>query len=423
MPASIRSMNNQTQDFKDKSKRFERFIMKINLFSKRYLAAAVTFAILGFIFSAGTAFGARARREVKIPDVPGYVTLKCDFHIHTVFSDGGVWPSVRAEEAWREGLDAFAITDHIEYQPHKEDVRTGHNRSYEIAKAGAEALNLIIIKGAEISRDMPPGHFNAIFLKDANVLDTKEWRDALSAAIEQGAFIFWNHPGWREQAPEGKAVWYAEHTELYEKGWIQGIEVVNENEYYPEVHKWCIEKKLTMLGGSDVHSPTNLEYGFEEGEHRAMTLVLAKEKSEEGIKEALKNRRTVVYCKNVLMGEEKYLRAIFNESIAIVNREVTIKGKGAANIQIRNRSAIDFELVADGAAEGISAPENITLYGDRTVIFKVRGKSEDVSGKKNVGIAYKVKNLLTAPEEGLRAELVININFVPAEKDEAPKRI
>jgi len=45
----------------------------------------------------------RARTPIHIPDVPGYVTLKCDFHIHTVFSDGLVWPSVRVEEAWREG--------------------------------------------------------------------------------------------------------------------------------------------------------------------------------------------------------------------------------------------------------------------------------------------------------------------------------
>ncbi len=77
----------------------------------------------------------RARSPIQLPEVPGYVTLKCDFHIHTVFSDGLVWPSLRAEEAWREGLDAIAITDHIEYQPHKADITTNHNRSYEIAKS------------------------------------------------------------------------------------------------------------------------------------------------------------------------------------------------------------------------------------------------------------------------------------------------
>ena len=59
------------------------------------------FAIL-FIFLAGVA-GAqnRYRKAVRIPDIPGYKTLKCDFHIHTVFSDGSVWPDIRSEEAWR----------------------------------------------------------------------------------------------------------------------------------------------------------------------------------------------------------------------------------------------------------------------------------------------------------------------------------
>ena len=62
---------------------------------------------------------AQVRRELHIPDIMGYKTLKCDFHMHTVFSDGAVWPTVRVDEAWQEGLDALAITDHIEYQPHK----------------------------------------------------------------------------------------------------------------------------------------------------------------------------------------------------------------------------------------------------------------------------------------------------------------
>ncbi|UCE99627.1 MAG: histidinol-phosphatase [Planctomycetota bacterium] len=383
--------------------------MKFNLFVKKFCCLVV-------LLLAGVAFGARVRREVKIPDVPGYVTVKCDFHMHTVFSDGRVWPDVRVEEAWREGLDAFAIADHIEYHIHEEDVRIDHNRSYEIALPRAESLGLTIIRGAEISRDMPPGHLNAIFVKDSAALDTQEWRDAVKAGIEQGAFVFWNHPGWKKQAPEGKSVWYAEHTELYEKGWMHGIEVVNNDEYYPLVHKWCLEKKLTMVGNSDVHNPTNLNYEFHEGEHRAMTLVLAKDKSKEAIKEALKDRRTVVYWKNMLIGEEKYLRAIFNESIEIVNDEVTIKGEGAVHIQIRNRSEIDFELSANGAVEGISVPEDIRLYGDKSVLLRIRGSTEDFSGNKKIGIPYKVKNLLIGPDEGLGAELVIKVNFVPADK-------
>jgi len=36
--------------------------------------------------------GLGQRKTINLPDLPGYVTLKCDFHLHTVFSDGNVWP-------------------------------------------------------------------------------------------------------------------------------------------------------------------------------------------------------------------------------------------------------------------------------------------------------------------------------------------
>ena len=138
----------------------------------------------------------RARTPVNVPNIPGYLTLKCDFHIHTVFSDGLVWPSVRSEEAWRQGLDAIAITDHIEYQPHKADVSTNHNRSYQIASKAGDDLDLLVIKGSEITHKMPPGHLNAIFLTNSLSLATTNWQDQTRIAHEQGVFIFWNHPGW-----------------------------------------------------------------------------------------------------------------------------------------------------------------------------------------------------------------------------------
>ena len=72
---------------------------------------------------------AQVRNEIHVPDPEGYRTLKCDFHIHTVFSDGLVWPTVRVDEAYREGLDAIALTEHLEYRPHRQDIIASHNRS------------------------------------------------------------------------------------------------------------------------------------------------------------------------------------------------------------------------------------------------------------------------------------------------------
>lgn len=54
------------------------------------------------------------RQYLRIPDIGGYITLKCDFHVHSDISDGQVWPVGRVNEAWNDGLDAIAMTDHIE---------------------------------------------------------------------------------------------------------------------------------------------------------------------------------------------------------------------------------------------------------------------------------------------------------------------
>ena len=63
--------------------------------------------------------------------------IECDFHIHTVFSDGLVWPTVRVDEAYREGLDAIAPDRTPGYRPHRQDIIASHNRSYEIAEKTA----------------------------------------------------------------------------------------------------------------------------------------------------------------------------------------------------------------------------------------------------------------------------------------------
>lgn len=362
----------------------------LNLFLISLISAII-------IFSTNEVLSAE-RNEIKIPDIPGYLTLKCDFHMHTVFSDGGVWPTVRPDEIWREGLDAFSITDHIEYQPHKEVIVKDYNETYNIAIDRAKSLNLIMIKGVEITREMPPGHFNAIFIKEVNPLYLLDYKALIKSFIDQGGFIFWNHPPDR---------WYDEHEELYKNGWIQGIEVVNGGRYYPHSHKWCIEKNLALIGNTDVHGPMYLQ----KGQHRPMTLVFAKERSEQAIKEALLEHRTAIYNDKNLIGDAKYLKPLFEESIRIVNPNVTIKGTGSVNIWIHNKSEVPFDLVLDGEVAELSVPKEITLVQDGTILFRISAKSSEIKGIKDIKIPYKVTNLITAPEERLPIELNISVNF------------
>lgn len=332
------------------------------------------------------------RREINFPDILGYKTLKCDFHMHTVFSDGVVWPTVRVDEAWREGLDTIAITDHIELQPHEEDIPTNHNRPYEIAASRAKSKNILLIKGAEITRNTPPGHFNAIFLNDIKPLETEDFNDVMKIANQQRAFVFWNHPGWK---PETKG-WFDIHTKWYENKWFHGIEVANGDTYYPEAHEWCLQKNLTMLGNSDIHSPA-ADAGISQGQHRTMTLVFAKERTIEALKEALASGRTAVWYKNQLIGREEFLDAIFRASVHVAKPHH--RQEENLWVEIRNSSDVDIEMERIGT----QGPSRIVLAANATTMLKAKVDNEAGQLK----LSYIARNLLIDRDKGLAVAVTI----------------
>lgn len=302
------------------------------------------------------------RNLILVPDILGYQTLKCDFHIHTVFSDGIVWPTVRVDEAWNEGLDVIAITDHIERNPGKTDVVGDDNSAYKIAAPRALERNIILIHAGEITRSMPPGHFNALFLSNTNELDKQDWHEAFEAAKKQGAYIIWNHPGWKAQQPD-TCLWWDEHTELYEKGMIHAIEVFNEKEWYPLALEWCIDKDLAVTAASDIHGITSEMYDLNTY-HRPMTLVLAKERTEEGVREALFDNRTIAWFGNNLAGKEEHLKAFFEASLETSFLESTKKGD---RYLVRNQSDVPYQVtIKDGDSYTIPANGEtvVTLKND-----------------------------------------------------------
>lgn len=351
-----------------------------------------SFFVLFFLFG-NFSFG-QSRKVINIPDIPGYKTLKCDFHMHTVFSDGTVWPTVRVKEAWTEGLDAISITDHIEYLPHSKDISADHNRSFEIARPLAMELDVILVKGAEITRDMPPGHLNALFITNANLLERDDVTDAIREARDQGAFIMWNHPGWKRQQPDS-TLWWDKHTELYNNDLLHGIEVYN-NEYYPEALDWANEKKLAMFGNTDVHGPIQLK-----GEHRTLTLVFAKSRTIGGIKEALFSQRTVVYYGNTLVGESKYLESLFFESLEYDNSTLRLRNKVSRSVQIKNNSDVDYELELLQPGVGFEAPKSITLKAHHVTALELNGNSDELNKIKRLDVFYQVKNMKTTSKDNL----------------------
>ncbi|MDD2281164.1 MAG: PHP domain-containing protein [Bacteroidales bacterium] len=257
-------------------------------------------------------YGSEERSTIIFPKVMGYEVVTCDFHTHTMFSDGLVWPSLRVSEAWTEGLDAIAITDHIEYRPHRKLTVNDHNTSYTIAKEAADAAGFMLIKGTEITRTQKTlGHFNALFIQDANPIDTSDAKASIREAKKQGAFIIWNHPGWAVDSTYIKEF----QEDLFREGLIDGIEVFNNTEFYPRVLAWAVEKGLTVISASDAHGSIEKGVLAKEGIHRPMTLVLASERTLAGIREALDKGRTLAYFHNTIAGREVFAKGFVNASI------------------------------------------------------------------------------------------------------------
>ncbi len=354
--------------------------------------------LLFLLFVASLSKG-QTRKIIHIPDIPGFETLKCDFHMHTVFSDGTVWPTIRVEEAWREGLDAISITEHIEYRPHSKDVVADHNRSFEIARPLAEKLNVILVRGAEITRSMPPGHLNALFIRNANLLEREDVLDALREARDQGAFIFWNHPGWEAQQPD-TMLWWDEHTRLLNSDLLHGIEVYNFNEYYPGAVDWAMDKKLSLLGNTDIHSPIGMTYNLRDN-HRPLTLVFARSRSMEGIREALFSRRTAVWFENTLVGAPSLLEPLFFASLSMDNRPLRLQNGITRVVSIQNNSDIDFELERVQPGIGFDAPQSVVLEAHRITPFELSGNSDQVNTMNNLKVYYKVKNMEVDSDDNL----------------------
>lgn len=336
----------------------------------------------------------RHSRLIEFPDVPGYETMKVDLHIHTVFSDGSVWPDIRVEEAIRDGLDAVAMTDHLEYQPHQEDIpHPDRNRSYQIAREEAGNNDLIVINGSEITRSMPPGHSNAVFVEDANRLLEDDVMTVFREAEEQDAFTFWNHPMWTSQRPSGIAELTDLHRELIQKGLLDGIEVANHTTYSAEALQIALDHDLTILGTSNIHGLIDWDYEVHDGGHRPITLAFVNERSKEGLKNALVERRTAVWFDDILIGREEQVVPLVGASLEIVGATYQ-DDTSVLDVMIENTSEASYILDSRDDYTFHARTDMVTIEPHQTVRLQVK------TGERmnSIELGFDVLNAVVAPE-------------------------
>ncbi len=383
--------------------------------------------ILSMFVAAAASFSVSATtpNKIVIPNIEGYKTLKGDFHIHTVFSDATVWPTTRVQEALWEGLDVIAISDHVDSRLQKQ-IKAGlfdaekcdRDRSFEIARKAA-GKKLLVIHGGEISRGMPPGHWNCLFVSDCNKIceeaekfDDDEFKAAhagLKEAKAQGGFTMWNHPNWEKQAPN-KTEWWKEHTQLYNEGYMNGIEVYNKFAgYCPEAHQWALEKNITMFGNSDAHTPFFYMIDYLNGQHRPITLVFATEKTEEAVRDALDHQRTAVYAEEMVYGREDMLRPLFEACVKVKGVKFSDK---QVSFTLVNKSCIPIRLRKAPGSEKFFYVRNYELRPFETITVTVKPLIKDHQYQKltdkHVEVNFIAETFQIGPDKPLPVKWVFD---------------
>jgi hypothetical protein len=327
------------------------------------------------------------RVHIDLPEIDGYTPYKADLHTHTIFSDGHLTMEARLREAWQNGLDVMAVTEHLEYRPHektlvkylnnympkgteakansfvsknepaKGEIMVDFNFPVEHAKKIAAGYDITIIPGIEVTRK-PGGlysHFNALFTTDNNTIYDPDPMQSLRNAKAQGALVMHNHPGWtRTDMTPSKF-----DKEAYKEGLIDGIETMNGVEFYPKAITRAWKYNFFVSSNTDVHYPIAERYDNYD-EFRNMTLIFAKDKSLASLREALEARRTLACSFGVLAGDEALIRKVLEASVTV--RRIADDAKGRKQIVVTNNSSIRWIIAREGQRTEELRPFSSQIY-------------------------------------------------------------
>jgi hypothetical protein len=274
-----------------------------------------------------------------------------------------------------------------------------------LTEQAARPYDLLVIPGAEITRGLPPGHNNAIFIQDANKLLIADSIEVFREANRQGGFTFWNHANWIAQRRDGMATMTPTHKYLIQEGLLHGIEVVNDLTYSDEALQIALDYNLTIVGTSDIHGLVDWQFNIPEGGHRPVTLAFCTEKSIDAVKEAFFARRTVAWFNNTLIGRERELISLIQACLR-VERASYIGTSQVAEVEIYNDSDVEYVLMNQSPYTLHANADVVIIHPNATTTIQVK----TIENLDHFMLPFTVMNAVTAPKTHPSIQLEVQIN-------------
>ena len=260
---------------------------------------------------------------------------------------------------------------------------------------------------------MPPGHFNAVFIQDANKFFDKNkeplnFMKGIEEANNQGAFVFWNHPHWEANRTDGIAKLDPIHEEVIKKKLLHGIEVVNFDTFSEEAMQIAIDNELTMMGTSDVHVLIDWDFNIKkESYHRPITFIMSKNQTIKSIRDALFEGDTFIWYKDLIIGKSNNLKQVIQNNLEVISKGYGFKNREVEILQVEliNKSVAPINLNYVGEYTFHTEYKYIYLEPRSSKTIYVKTKKI----KEKVDLEFEVLNYVIAPKTNLKTIKTVTI--------------
>ena len=246
--------------------------------------------------AAGLVIGTMADRiPVRSPITAGeYVVLVGDFHVHAFPGDGSLAPWTLRHEAARAGLDVFAVTNHN---------RVFTSRFSEWLASYSDGP--LVIAGEEVTN--PGYHLIGVGVKTP-VDAFQPAATAIDDIHAQGGVAIAAHPGPRATGYGDDAIARLDGSELAHSAMHESVEFrVELANFFQRVR--AVNPDVAPIGSSDFHVSPALA--------RCRTVLFARERTREGVLEAIRHGRTVAMDGDGrLYGDPNLVRLVDRASLA-----------------------------------------------------------------------------------------------------------
>jgi hypothetical protein len=189
---------------------------------------------------------------------------------------------------------------------------------------------------------------------------------------------------------------------------MHGVEAYNYFDGFSwEAFQWAIDRNLTLICGTDMHTAMFRSINFPAGELRPVTLIFAKEATPEGVKEALLARRTAIFADGCVYGDEALLNELVSACLKV--KDIT-KNKTSVKITIENNSSIPFRMRGHSGEEGVSYTNFVNVYPFETdhiscceAVYKAPVTFTEIN------LSFDIENFFTAPGKQFNYKMHITL--------------